>query len=316
MRHRASSQWELLALARFMLAMVVLLGHLNERPGWHAWWTAIGLWFNQGSAVYGFLLISGYSIAASLDRSAEGFVWRRVQRIYPTYLASLGLAALSVVAGASPPMQAPVWQFAAMALMLQTFAYPTIVSDGQLWTLAVEWWNYILAPLYRRLQDVGVGLLAALSFALFLMVKVPLIVAYSTGGLMFATMSWLWMFGFLYHRRRRTFGGYSLLLLPAIVAPVFGGHGPAVCIGAMALALCEEFDVPERLGKAFRWLGDLSYPVYAVHVPVFAFCTYCGVRSPAVVAFWSIATSVLILHAVDLPMRGLKFRSLMPAPAG
>jgi hypothetical protein len=60
------SRWALLAGTRFVLAMVVLVGHMSMfNPVGH-WWTRFGVYLDQTSAVFGFLLISGYSIAASI----------------------------------------------------------------------------------------------------------------------------------------------------------------------------------------------------------------------------------------------------------
>jgi peptidoglycan/LPS O-acetylase OafA/YrhL len=58
------------------------------------------------AAVIGFFLISGYSIAASLQRSSKGFYRRRFLRIYPIYFfAIVTTHILSLVLGSG--IQAP-----------------------------------------------------------------------------------------------------------------------------------------------------------------------------------------------------------------
>jgi len=53
-----STRWTVLAGTRFILASVVLVGHMSLfDPAGH-WWTRFGTFLNQGSAVYGFLIIS------------------------------------------------------------------------------------------------------------------------------------------------------------------------------------------------------------------------------------------------------------------
>jgi hypothetical protein len=66
-----SVSWEALALLRFFLAWIVLSGHLTSYTDHSGWAEALSS-FDAKAAVVGFLLVSGYSIAASLDRESEG----------------------------------------------------------------------------------------------------------------------------------------------------------------------------------------------------------------------------------------------------
>ncbi len=80
--------WPVLALARFVLAFIVVSAHAvnyTSAPG------PLGLvgHFNPFNAVMGFLLISGLSIGKSILSVREGFFIRRVKRIYPVYMASI-----------------------------------------------------------------------------------------------------------------------------------------------------------------------------------------------------------------------------------
>src|SRR6516225_10531904 len=88
------TDWQGLALLRFFLAWVVLSGHLQVFATRPAPWVGVFAEFDGKAAVIGFLLVSGYSIAASLERSGRGFYRRRFLRIYPPYLAALVFAAV------------------------------------------------------------------------------------------------------------------------------------------------------------------------------------------------------------------------------
>ena len=84
-----NDQWALLAGLRFFLSMTVILGHCallinTDKTGIFG----AGL-LNPGSAVFGFFILSGYSIAASLDRDVSDFYRRRIVRIWPLYIATL-----------------------------------------------------------------------------------------------------------------------------------------------------------------------------------------------------------------------------------
>jgi peptidoglycan/LPS O-acetylase OafA/YrhL len=301
----SSNQWEVLAAARFVLAMGVLLGHLYFALGPSVRWTAIGYYLGQSSAVYGFLLISGYSIAASLERAEKGFLWRRARRIYPVYIASIFLVFAANTIRVAP--QPALIYFMAL-VMLQTILVPTVAGGGQLWSLAVEWWNYILAPLFRILPGIGVWLLVAISFCLFILLT-PAEPAFTLHGIMFAQLSWLWLIGFLYYRYRRSYYGYVLLFFPLILALALNHNriGSAVWVGAAALAFCEDIPIAQTWRAACRWLGDLSYPIYAVHVPIVILYVYWGVKAPSLIALTVIVVSIVVLHAIDLPARRLRF---------
>jgi len=138
--------------------MVVVLGHCCYFVSGRQDWSYIGLWLNQGSAVFGFFILSGYSIAASLDREITGYYRRRLVRIWPTYLACLavGVAVSAVLphglnwptGGHLPAMAWP--EVIASVLMLQTFLGSPIPVVGQIWSLSPEWWHYMLAPKASR----------------------------------------------------------------------------------------------------------------------------------------------------------------------
>ncbi len=90
MKDENRTHWAVLAGARFVLSVIVLLCHLSI--------VARGLisnfaeQFNAFSAVIAFFLISGYSIHLSILRDGRGYFARRFWRIYPIYVASLLLS--------------------------------------------------------------------------------------------------------------------------------------------------------------------------------------------------------------------------------
>lgn len=309
---RVDSRWEVLAIARFLLAMIVMTAHMAiEGQVWTSW-TSFAVGLDPLSAVFGFLLISGYSIAASLDREEPGYFWRRIRRIYPTYLTAVALGAITILLGAGAP--APAWQFLMMAAMLQSFVAAPIHVVGHLWTLGVEWWNYMAAPAYRRARDgFLIGALLA-SLCLFVLLKIRPGVAQMSAGIPFITMSWMWIAGFLYYRRPRTLYGYAILLVPLALAARFWWMGSAVWIGAIALAVCDGSRVPQQAKAPLRWLGELSYPIYAVHIPMIFIFLHWGVKWPAVIVLSVLAVSVLVLHTVDLPLRRMRLPRLPARP--
>jgi peptidoglycan/LPS O-acetylase OafA/YrhL len=304
------SKWAVLAATRFFLAAVVLTGHLSYLPGHHDW-TLIGLFLNQGSAVYGFLVISGYSIAASLERSPAGFYLRRVRRIWPTYLVSLAIG-VAVAANVAHPIKfadqiyiLPLnWvELLASLTMTQTFLAAALSTDGQVWTLAVEWWDYMAAPFLRKSRTPLVAAVMFGSLALFILLPPPANPAVDVGGRMFVILAWWWLCGFLYFRHRGTPLGYLLLVVPPFIAHTYGWIGRAAIIGIVLVAASEHIRIPRRLTGVLDWLGDVSYPLYLVHVPVMFGLFLAGVTAPAIVGCASLLVAVAVLHLVDIPFR-------------
>jgi peptidoglycan/LPS O-acetylase OafA/YrhL len=87
----ASLFWPILGAVRFFLALVVVGAHLvwfdrSDEVG-----RQLGM-FSGIVAVIGFLVLSGFSIAASLERERAGFYARRFRRIFPLYALAIASA--------------------------------------------------------------------------------------------------------------------------------------------------------------------------------------------------------------------------------
>ncbi|WP_294540150.1 acyltransferase, partial [uncultured Rhodoblastus sp.] len=317
---RLDSRWEVLALTRFILAFIVMVGHENYFIDLLTGWSKFGLWLNQGSAVFGFLIISGYSIAASLDRQPDGFFWRRVTRIYPTYIVAIVLAiAVSfllkgkIIVATGDNIPPPTFlEIFSTVFMLQSFVSRPIPLAGQLWTVAIEWWNYILAPYFAKLKAIPLYIFGATSL-LYNITTCPPDASVLKYGLAFIAVSWYWVSGFLYYKHRKSPIGYVVLFTPVIMASVSGTFvGRAVIIAVVAIALCEELPVGPKLSIIFRWLGDISYPIYAYHVAVIFGLYSIGVHSSVILTCVVITLSALSLHWIERPIQGMMNKVKFP----
>lgn len=306
----STSRWQILSLARFILSLIVIIGHIASFITVGKGWPSIGLWLNQGSAVFGFLVISGYSIAASLDSSERNFIARRIVRIYPTYLLSLMFAALvgammqtSVTFPDGTVISKPTWQqFVVMIVMLQTFVAGPVSTNGVLWSLAVEWWNYMFAPFIKNLRTPILLILLASSLA-YNVLSQPYNAAILMWGKSFFCISWYWLVGFIYYRHRRTPVGYAILFIPLLFAYSSGTPvGRAVIIGFSAVALCDEVQIPIKYKSISGWLGDISYPIYAFHFPVMIFATILHVVSGEIMFIATILVSAISLNFIESPI--------------
>jgi len=217
-----------------------------------------------------FFVLSGYLLYGALRRRASGygrFLWRRVERLYPTFLTTLALYLILGAKLAESPMQSSIYLAQNVALLPGIFPIRPII--GVAWSLSYEMFFYLVVPfvvlvLRGRSERGRIGALVALAVAFALPwhahVRVVLFVAgmlvYELGDrlprperlvvlafLVSLALYW-WLDGFVIVR-------YLVLFVP------FGW------LVACALA-------PGRLNRAFswtplRWLGNISYSYYLIH---------------------------------------------------
>jgi peptidoglycan/LPS O-acetylase OafA/YrhL len=178
------AQSDFLNWSRWVAAWLVVAEHARSlifvdygelrSPG--VW--AKGFYFLTGfghEAVMVFFVISGYLVGGKVwNLYREGrFGWRRyladrASRLYAVLFVALLLGAAMdwtgylffnkyglynqgyegaiAVLGAAPIERMGWWDFLVNAFFLQTIAGPTFGSNGPLWSLAYEWWYYVLFP--------------------------------------------------------------------------------------------------------------------------------------------------------------------------
>ncbi|MDR3763057.1 MAG: acyltransferase [Acidobacteriota bacterium] len=313
--HKTS--WSFLAAWRFVLASMVVLGHffLMVRPDRLALFRADLL--NPTSAVFGFFLLSGYSIAASLEREQQGFYRRRVLRIWPLYVAAIafGLVVQSVLRlspahsflwplGERTP-GASGWSVLASLLMLQSVVCAPVSFDGPLWSLSPEWWHYMVAPRLKKLPTAALALLILASFAAFLWMqpKNAGIDTLANWRLLLVT-SWMWVTGFLYFRLRRTPLGFAVLAFPATLSLALGKNwGLPLLLTIFVLTLSTEVRISGWTAKFGNVLGDVSYPLYLFHLPAIMLLLGLGVKNAFVLLAVPLLLAAAAQYGIDQPLR-------------
>jgi peptidoglycan/LPS O-acetylase OafA/YrhL len=270
--------------------------------------------------VIGFLLLSGYSIAASLDREQEGFYRRRFLRIYPLYFFSILFAVIleawlggHIVMGPNTYDSLGYMTALGNLFFLQTFLVKPVQSNLVVWSLAIEVFYYVLAPLFARLPRQW--LLAIIAFS-SLCYALP---EHSDWGLVYLVLCkfkalnylWCWLLGFMLWRDRSPLT--IALALVGIPQLILGADTPQVlAVATYILVLTLIFAAGHiSLSKWFKafanYLGDISYPLYLLHLPTLIFCySTAGIRSP----------SILVLLMISKFMTAVTPRFVIPAKAG
>jgi peptidoglycan/LPS O-acetylase OafA/YrhL len=297
-RHR--SGWDVLSVLRFFLAFIVALTHLKAYAplGPLAWIEKLGFF----EAILGFLLISGYSIGHSIQKQPEGFLRRRMLRIYPVYLVAM---AMTYAVGQQAWTGAFAWHFFANLFFLGQLAdrHSYIVPA---WSLHLEVWLYCLAPLFLLLRARRIEWLIGSSLACYVLYTCGRTLfhwpyfAGTIGGVNLPTLAFIWLAGFYLAtsspEKARPLKIVGLLFAVHLVLSV--GIQLLFRLKHRGLDLFFSADLAGFLGNALllllifivfrgvifygfhltlfqrricRLLGDISYPLYLVHFVTFSF---------------------------------------------
>jgi peptidoglycan/LPS O-acetylase OafA/YrhL len=313
MQSNTPSQWAVLALLRALLAFIVVATHLvwfiPETPAWlQLVWSLDGK-----SAVIGFLLVSGYSIHASLSAKEDGFIQRRFLRIYPLYFTCIlftvgleiwqgGVVEVSHHRFETEGVIAAVGNF----LLLQMFLVKTVAFNGPAWSISVEFFYYLCAKRARKYSALA-GIVVVLSLLSFILPRRDdLGIAYTMLTKFAAlTYAWPWITGFFLWQGKSLWVMLSLAAGSIAVATspyyISGRYALVTYIFSVAIILLSNrIQLSGRLCKVFNLLGDLSYPLYLVHLPIFILIQVVfQATSPATYGFFAILSAITLLVVVD-----------------
>jgi peptidoglycan/LPS O-acetylase OafA/YrhL len=321
-------EWSLLAAARFYLAFLVICSHLKWFLPQEELILALGR-PDAKAAVIGFLVISGYSIASSVTRNAENFYQRRIMRLYPIYLASLlflfvpfWLTQSATIATINHIFEAPNPLLVLGNLFfLQNFLIPSISANPVIWTLSLEIFFYLFAPfIAKKVNDTQLLLFiggSAIAFVLSDYFNMPHF-AKLLGGVNVLLLGWSWCLGFYYYRNRNYRHAKILLVLMGVVT--LGLYGSPwriltylITVGLLLAA--PKIKLPAIVAEICDLAGNISYPLYLVHVPslIIAYAIFGWTNWVALVAF-SLLVSVVFYYSLDFYTKSRK-KAIAPSPS-
>jgi peptidoglycan/LPS O-acetylase OafA/YrhL len=310
------TNWGLLASLRMVLALIVACGHL--------------VWFDESilsqicvplsgkAAVIGFFMVSGFSIAASLDRDSRGFYFRRFKRIYPLYFFCVALAIILQLWLGN--FKLPHYELEASGpitsignlLMLQMTLVKSIAYDGVVWSLALECGYYLISPYLCRMH-------VGLTVALILISAVFYLLPYGWSSSIFYTIllkakfiTYFWAYGIglvLYSHRSHIVAALFLALGLVLVylSPITSEPLSVVTFAAAYIVLLIA-RVWQSKSAILDYLGDLSYPLYLIHIPTFIVCyALFGITNGWLLVAAAMATSALAFELIDVRLKKLIF---------
>lgn len=318
--------WEFLSLTRFLLAFIVIVGHLRE-------YAPIGflqgyLYLGSFEAILGFLLISGFSIGKSIAKNKENYFKRRAQRIYPVYLVCIAFQL--IVVGMKP-------DFISIAMLLLNFVFLNQIFTsssfvGPAWTLAVEVWMYALAPTFLKLGSKVLLYLICFSFLCFVIYTCGRSLyswPYYSGvgyGINLFLLAFIWIAGFrlavfpeakkensilifvlflmhlcLYIAIKMAFR-YKHHELSLLIDDLPEFLGKTICLIFVYYAVIYNSRTTvftSGLSKVANLLGNISYPLYLCHATVYKLLAKFEIHNAAIHILCAISASYVIYYIFD-----------------
>lgn len=293
--------WDFLSLTRFLLAFIVLSGHLSGNID-HAGPLNVIMMFGSFEAILGFLLISGFSIGKSILKNQDHYFLRRAERIYPVYLASMILKYALFPQALSP-------EFIGMVFINIIFLNQLVTATsyvGPAWSLALEVWLYALAPLFLKASYRLLIILIYTSFAAYCIYtcsRTLLHLPYYAGtmyGVNLLFLSFIWIAGFTLavhadkakamalHIGALFLAHFSLSFLiktgfrikndqiaELVQEDLLLFLCKLICLSLIYTVVIYNHKLPSlslQAKKIFNFLGNISYPLYLIHLTVITFC--------------------------------------------
>ncbi len=307
---KLNTNWSVLAGLRFTLASIVFFSHMG---GYHHFRPCeFADFLGSLGAVMAFFMISGYSIAHSITNRPERFILRRIWRIWPTYLFTFFVLTLPVTFFF---VTYTGWQIVGNALLLQGLFIPVLESNSSTWSLAIEELLYYCSPLFQRTHTfVLAGLIAISSLFYFYSDQLGWTrFAGEVAGRGVICCAWAWLLGFVYYRHAdNTLAKISLIFIPVMLMGACNQlPGKLQCSVVLGTALLLIYSpsittLSEKMNRRLNWLGNISYPLYICHAPIWFVLSTIHFLKNSATAFIVVVfgMSIFIYHYIDAPNRG------------
>jgi peptidoglycan/LPS O-acetylase OafA/YrhL len=273
------------------------------RPATNWGWLGVHVFF----AISGWCIAERLTSAVTRGETSWRFLNERFLRIFPTYWAAVGVTmalrlAASLFNATSPASNLPVrWTGWLGTVLLVDPYFKAMPYLAVSWSLVYELGFYLCAALavalWRARLSNGWTLFAAGALLCFMpwaahTGRAPWLVLELWPDFFAGIAAWCVV------RRGARAAGYGMLAALTAVSvlwPAYGGAGRLTAIlTALALIILFPFDVRVagyRITRTFVWVGNLSYPLYLIHLSLISPCKNLGSRlvsssSPLFLGLW------------------------------
>jgi peptidoglycan/LPS O-acetylase OafA/YrhL len=332
--------WSLLAGLRFLLATVVVFGHMTYIfPAG----TTVGVnWigdFGSFQAVAGFFFISGLSIANSVAKDKTCYFLRRFLRIAPIYVVCFFLSVLPwhyfgpvITLPGHRIVPEPQGQWGRISIILnglclQGWVTGTISTFIPSWSLSCEVFYYAIAPLLAKLNDRRLLLLGGASFAYFVyhMNFERTQFMDEQHGIQIAMLFFLWLGGFLYYRhwnndKVNIWLPYALVFAGTVDWNQSSPHSTLLMLAlGLVIARANHIKLSDKARKWLNVAGGVSYPLYLIHfIMLIVGAPFVQNMSPYAGCYYyfvCVAGAALLYFTIDVPITSFSKRKLKSSRA-
>jgi len=281
------------------IAVIAVLGYHFSFPGFKNGFLGVDIFF----------VISGYLMANIYHgKSVKDFYLRRVRRLIPAYITTIGVSVLVASFRLSPSDFAQLGEQIKSSLLLSPNVYFWSQNSYfqstdfnpllNLWSLGVEFHFYLVVPLIFLLTKRLPRVILLLFVGSLISCLIILLISPKSAFFLFPLRLWEFLFGFLVvginlnklnPKKIQIISSLSLLFLAwiFIFMPLDGfsqnilfGHPGVgslitVVIAGLLISLNQQSLTGVRpLDVAFEWLGKYSYSLYLIHFPILVFFNY------------------------------------------
>ncbi len=271
-----STNWNALAGMRFLLAFVVFADHLSVFIPTNSLVRSLHPVAHH-SSVWGFLLISGFSIRNSITLRPQGYLMRRFWRIWPVFLVGYVLAVLPFVSGKlfiqAPGVLAPrptFEQFIGNLFMLQMNVVAVMPTYSPSWSLAIEELFYLCAFGFVLCSRGVIWCLIGGSLALAVIAPQfqPSLHVEQATPMRALILLCVWLVGWQFHHNREcVWAKAALVVVPMIALSYYDPHIPKprlwwlpVIAPALLLINVDAVTLSKRTAAVARYLGESALP--------------------------------------------------------
>lgn len=298
---------------RGIAALLVVVYHLGFGDGTH-FEIEITPFFRRGYLwVDLFFILSGFIIsytsgdvnAGSGAPAIRGFLIRRVARIYPLHIVALAylllfVAVTSIIArsaGESPWSAQSIAQLGAQATLLSAWGIiPGVGWNIPSWSISAEMVAYLAFPVLMTVTRTSVGrlmlVLAAISFYVTIGAMTG-VLDITQGVALLRALAGFSLGVILNHERARFAAlgdttlsviqsGALVWILVVMAIPSNDSLAIPAFVALIGSTWMDRGIVAQMLAfKPLQWLGEISYSVYLIHVPILATLSFGWARTAA-----------------------------------
>jgi peptidoglycan/LPS O-acetylase OafA/YrhL len=332
------SRFSVLDGVRGVAALLVVLYHLQLKSDAAlapAGYLAVDLFF----LLSGFVIAYNYSERMGFGLSFIRFTELRLIRLYPLYaiglLIGLGRTLASTIAKLATGQETETLWKLAIIVAFNAALLPVPFDAGTLFPLNVPSWslfyevaiNLVFALVFFRAPVwLLAGVAAAAAAFLFLLPSAPDFFdsgwSWATIGFGVARVTYSFILGVILYRiplprQSRTSMFLCLIPIAVLIAPMMLNLDQptrttmdiwsVVAIFPLVIGASIIVEAPKGLRRIFAFLGDVSYPLYAIHYPIVIMIRPVLARHHIGFTFAALAALVLLAAAIgkyaDEPIR-------------